>query len=271
MADVVVSSGSSKAEVSLTGAHVGSLSLDGEAVLKPSTDGSQTHGGAAVLIPFPGRVRGGVYSFEGSRYAIPVGEDGNARHGFAKDLQWELSEKSTDSARLKTVLAGSGYPVTLEVELKYSLTVSSFSTSCTVRNSGERDCPLAIGFHPYFLAKDWRITTGKAYRYELADGYFPTGRREEYSFGDAGRARGSLDDVFAVDGQVSLEDAERSLHITRKNMPYLVVYDGKYADGVSVAVEPYTAVPDAFNNGIGLVALHPGQSFACGYSVESAH
>jgi aldose 1-epimerase len=35
-----------------------------------------------------------------------------------------------------------------------------------------------------------------------------------------------------------------------------------------VAVEPCSGLPDAYNNGIGLVRLKPGRTFTCGYEVR---
>jgi galactose mutarotase-like enzyme len=55
MDGLAISSHASRADVSLDGAHVGRLSLDGEEVVMPCSDGIPTHGGIAVLIPYAGR------------------------------------------------------------------------------------------------------------------------------------------------------------------------------------------------------------------------
>ena len=124
-----------------------------------------------------------------------------------------------------------------------------------------------MGFHPYFLARDWTLqTTGRAYRYTLADRYFPTGEREESDLRGLGQAT-HLDDLFKVSGTVTLTESSHRLTIARKNMPYLVLFNGKYAEGRSLAIEPYTGLPDAYNNGIGFVKLRAGGEFACGYKV----
>lgn len=269
MESVALSYGPSRAEISLLGAHVDRLSLAGADVLKPSGDGRPTHGGAAVLIPFAGRVRDGRYSFDGKAFALPVGPSGHASHGFAKDAPWRIVRKGAASATLETTIEGEGYPGVLEVEVTYALSGESFSTECKVANVSPCPCPLVVGFHPYFLAADWRIEADRASRYVLADGFFPTGRTEPYSFENAGHAL-DFDDVFGLPGKVSLLDPSRTLSILRRRMPYLIVYNGEYAEGRSVALEPYTAVPDAFNNGIGLERLEPGSASSCGYEIRSS-
>ena len=244
------------------------LSLHGKEVIKVSPDGRQTHGGIAVLIPYPGRIRNGRYTFEGRSFQLPVSEDGHAIHGFAKDARWELVRRRGDSVTLASRLKSAEYPGVLDAQITYSVGSESFSTECSVKNVGSRSCPYAAGFHPYFLGKNWRIvTTERTYRYKLVDTYFPTGERLPFSFKDVGPST-SLDDSFRVAGPVRLEADGRSLVITRRRMPYLIVYNGKYADGNSVAVEPYGGLEDSYNSGIGLTILRPGESFSCGYRIS---
>jgi aldose 1-epimerase len=268
MSDTWIRSGSSEAKVSLDGAHLARLSLDGEEVIKPSNDGGQAHGGIAVLIPYAGRIRNGRYTFEGTSFKLPISRDGHAIHGFAKDARWKLVSEKTGSVTLGSRLRSAGYPGVLDVRITYSVRPESFSTGCFVTNAGSRSCPFVAGFHPYFLARSWRIvTTGRTYRYRLADKYFPTGERRPFSFAEVDPGT-SLDDCFKIAGAIRFEAEGRTLVITRRRMPYLIVYNGKYAEGTSVAIEPYTGLDDAYNNGIGLIVLKPGESFSCGYKVS---
>ncbi|MDA4123708.1 MAG: aldose 1-epimerase [Thaumarchaeota archaeon] len=268
MSDVSIRSGSSEAKVSLDGAHVARLFLDGDEVIKPGDSEGQAHGGIAVLVPYAGRIRGGRYTFEGRRFTLPVAQDGHAIHGFAKDARWKLVGEKTGSVTLGSRLRSSEYPSVLDAQITYSVRSESFSTACFVTNVGPRSCPFEAGFHPYFLARNWRIvTTGRTYRYRLVDTYFPTGERTPFSFEDVGPGT-SLDDSFRVSGPIRLETEGHTLVMTRRRMPYLIVYNGKSAEGKSVAVEPYSGLEDAYNSGIGLVILKPGESFSCGYGIS---
>jgi aldose 1-epimerase len=268
MSEISIRSGSSEARVSLDGAHVSCLSLDSDEVVKPGDSEGQTHGGIAVLVPYAGRIRDGRYTFEGRSFTLPVSRDGHAIHGFAKDARWKLVREKTGSVTLGSRLRSADYPGILDARVTYSVRPKSFSTTCSVTNVGPRNCPFEAGFHPYFLARNCKITaTGRAYRYKLVDTYFPTGERTPFSFEEVGPET-SLDDSFRVAGEVRLEAEGRTLLITRRKMPYLIVYNGKYAGRDSVAVEPYSGLEDAYNSGIGLTILKPGDSFSCGYKVN---
>lgn len=264
--DISFASGSTSALVDSYGAYVRRLSIGGIPIIKPSKDGIQTHGGIAVLLPYPGRVRDGKYTFEGKAFELPTGKDGHAIHGFAKDALWTTSPLKEDSVSMTASLRGKGYPGVLMATISYSVGARTFSTDCTVRNAGAGDVPVVVGFHPYFLAEEWSIRADSpVYRYGLTDTYFPTGERSRCSLEKAGEAK--WDDCFSAEGDITLVARGRELVLRRRNMPYFVLYNGEHAGGESVAVEPYSGLPNAYNNGIGLTILAPGESFLCGYDV----
>ena len=220
-----------------------------------------------MLIPYAGRVRDGRYAFEGERYQLPVGREGHASHGFAKDEPWGVVDRQGHSVGLKATVRGEGYPGVLEAELTYALSGATFSTACEVKNVSTRDCPVEVGFHPYFLAQNWTLeANGGAYKFELADTHFPTGAKTALDVGALGPGT-RLDNPVELEGEIKLHSPSRTLTIRRRNMPYVVLFNGKYAEGVSLAVEPYSGLPDAYNNGIGLAKLEPGATFSCGYDV----
>ena len=267
MQSVTIVEGSSKAVVREMGSFVESLTLNGVQIIKPSSDGDQTHGGIAVLMPFTDLVENGRYPFEGEVFQLPVNEEGNALHGFAKDVRWRIKRGGGASVALTTFLESDGYPGRLQAQIEYSVGERRFSTDCLATNVSSKECPLVVGFHPYFLAKDWKIMArSKAYKYQLRDEYFPTGLSKLYSFDDAGPDH-DHDDSFRVAGPVRFLTERYEVVIRRTKMPFLVVYNGKYAEGKSVAVEAYTGLTNAYNNGIGLRVLRPGQSSRCGYDV----
>jgi len=51
-------------------------------------------------------------------------------------------------------------------------------------------------------------------------------------------------------------------------MPFFVLYNGKYAEGKSIAIEPLTGAPDAFNNGIGLKIIDPLKSLNTQFKIK---
>ena len=263
---ILITCGSTTALIDPLGAYVRRLSIGGVPIVKPSTDGIQTHGGIAVLLPYAGRVKRGRYSFEGKAFELPTRKDGHAIHGFAKDTLWGVSTGKEGSVSLAARLRSRGYPGALTASISYSVGARTFSTDCTVRNAGDGDVPVEVGFHPYFLAGEWSIrASSPIYRYQLADRYFPTGERSRCFLENAEKAE--WDDCFRAAGRITLFTGGRELELRRRNMPYFVLYNGKYAGGESVALEPYSGLPDAYNNGIGLRTLSPGQAFRCGYAL----
>jgi aldose 1-epimerase len=249
---------------------VTSLSIRGSHVLKPSPDESMTHGGCAVLLPYAGRIRNGTYSYEGRNYSLPRNSEGNAIHGFLKDATMEVRRRTEESVDLQTLLAHPGYPSKLEVKISYRVYSAGFSAYCTVVNVGKRNAPLSIGFHPYFAGGEWRIEHEcNVEKLELSDDYFPDGAKQSFNFnGKKFGTTNSFDDCFYFPCDAVLKANLTRLKIRKKNMPYVVVYNGRWAEDKSVAFEPYTSAPDAFNNGYGLVNLLVGRSYDCGFEVE---
>src|SRR5690349_3852177 len=109
-----------------------------------------------VLIPFPGRVRDGRYTFEGQTYQMVLSdkEGPNAIHGFLRLVAWEVEEQSGSAVTFAASLGADehpGYPFALHATVAYSLDDSGMTCRFTVRNVGDRAAPLAAGFHPYFM------------------------------------------------------------------------------------------------------------------------
>ena len=60
------------------------------------------HNGIPILFPFPNRIRGGRFSWDGRDYhlppsLVPYDETGNAIHGLCIDRPWRVVDQSSDS------------------------------------------------------------------------------------------------------------------------------------------------------------------------------
>lgn len=263
-------SGSSKATILHKGAYVYDLAIAHHDLLKKTRDDLTTHGGCGALVPFAGRIRNGEYTWNGKKYSLPKNNEGNAIHGFLKDSKLEVKKNTTDSIELEGFLSSPGYPSELLANLNYRISENGFSASCQVSNVGKSDCPLYVGFHPYFLAQQWQIKHDcNVYKLEMKDKYFPTGKTDEFDFNkEAYSSQTKFDTCFHFPCDLSLQTESYTLKLRKKELPYLLVYNGKWAEGKSVALEPYSAPPDAFNNLIGLKTLYPGETFSCGFELE---
>ena len=102
-----------------------------------------------VLFPFVGAVADGKYRYEGKEY--PMGQ-----HGFARDMEFEVVEKSDDKAIF--VLASNEqtrekYPLDFKLTITYTLVADTVTIGWKVENTGKKDLPFAIGAHPAFNCK----------------------------------------------------------------------------------------------------------------------
>ncbi|BCU66900.1 aldose epimerase [Sulfolobales archaeon HS-7] len=237
------------AEIHKLGAYLSRLEYENKNVLLPGNVDDQTHGGMANLLPFANRIKGGSYEFEGVVYELSKNREGNAIHGFGKDVKWEFERITENTVRLRTVLENPGYPSLLLSKIEYRFASSDVQVSYEIRNIGMKNAPLTVGAHPYFVVnEDWKvIAKGKKY---LSQNNIPTGQTVDVNLD----GNGNFDDCFLIQGEVKLTSSHLTVILERQEMPYVQIYTG--VNG-AVAIEPMSGIPDAFHNGIGLTILKP--------------
>ncbi len=260
-----IHSGRSHLEFDDIGAYIRSVVLNGKSILMQSPDGHQTHGGAAIMIPFANRIRDATYSIDGTQYFLPRNNGQHSIHGLTRERKWTVTSID-DRGELYLRLEDSGYPGVLDCSILMRISAGSFSVSMNFVNISGRKQPLSPGMHPYFLFDgSWSITDPSSVQMlEYHDSYFPTGRLLQFDSQllswNSGR---QFDNCFFVGNSMTMDLGDHGMRIETVNMPYFVVYNGEYSLNRSVAVEPMVGAPDAFNNGIGLKVLMPGESFSC--------
>ena len=104
--------------------------------------------GIPILFPSCSKPDNGVHIFDGAAYPMEV-------HGFADLLPWQV-QSATDEAIVLT-LAPNGltkfvYPFDFLLTMRYTLAGSTATLALTVTNTGDKDLPFSVGFHPYFAA-----------------------------------------------------------------------------------------------------------------------
>jgi len=130
--------------------------------------------------------------------------------------------------------------------------------------------PVSDGWHPYFTlggkADVWWLQFSSNQMLEYDEKLLPTGRiifNEDFREGRLIEDT-RLDNGFLLDenaspfcilknpvSQVSIE------FLSERNYPYLQLYIPEHRK--SIAIENLSSAPDAFNNGIGLTVLKPGE------------
>jgi aldose 1-epimerase len=249
-----------------------------------------------VLIPFPGRVSGGRYTFEGQTYQMPINdkETPSAIHGFLRTQMWDVKAQSENAITFQTVLAPdqhAGYPFALAVCITYTLSDDGLSVNFTLENTGTCDAPVAIGQHPYFTVNSPLIdadTLSLPYgSYLEYKDLLPTGNvlpvagspfdfRESHAIGDVKFNTCFLNPVRDDDGHTRIHlsfSENKSLTIwLDASFSYVVLYSGDPLPDdhrrKSLAIEPMTCGSDAFNHPAwGLMTLAPAQTLTATWGV----
>jgi len=258
-------------------------------------------GGIPILFPWPGRVAGACFTFEGREYRLPVNDPahGHAIHGLACERAFRVMRRgpcfvtaildSSDCADLNSIWP---WPFVLEIDYEVG---NGLRLKARITNSGDLVMPFGFGAHPYFHAplnpKGVRdamlIELDANARWPLDARLIPTGDAEQLAGKYDLRAPRPLgadtyDDAFRmvpIAGRTSAPRArliDPSLEIALEigadpAFGEFVVYAP--AERPVVALEPYTCAPDAFNlaaRGIaaGMRELAPGQTFEAGFEIR---
>lgn len=212
------------------GARLHQLTIDGHELLGPD--------GCFPMVPWAGRIRGGLVVLGGRTAQLPVSPDGNAIHGLGRKIEWERVDDGVYRRAL-----GAPWPTEGTAELRYSLLDDGVRIELTWDDGTELPC--SIGLHPWFRR---RLDTGDDVVLDLApdamverspDG-LPSGRLVEPT-------PGPWDDCFrlAADPVLTWPGA-LSLTLTASTSWWVVFTERENF----VCVEPQSAPPDAFG--------HPG-------------
>ncbi|BCS93943.1 aldose 1-epimerase [Metallosphaera javensis (ex Sakai et al. 2022)] len=245
---IKISSGDLEAVVDQRGAYLRSFRVNGKNVIAEGQE-RQTRGGMAILLPFANRIKGGRYEWKGKTYTLPVNREGNAIHGLVMDKAFQILSSDEREVRLGLQLADRGYPSSLLIEVDYLLK-DGLTCVIWVENEGD-EAPLVVGTHPYFIVEgEWEIYPNRAKRCVMKD-KIPTGEMIDFTI-----MQGEYDDCFHLPGDLTLSSRYSKIKISKPGMDFVQLYTGIPG---SVAVEPMSGAPDAFNNGIGLLTLASGE------------
>jgi aldose 1-epimerase len=202
-------------------------------------------------------------------------------------MNWRATRHEADYLSMSLVLhAQTGYPFVLSLQVSYALTSRGLEVETLARNIGSTPSPYGVGQHPYFTVGtdliDLAFLEIPAQSYFLADErLIPTppsvsvaGTRFDFrttrAIGDVVLDTGYTDLVPDGDGftrvKLSAPGGEPTITVFMDTTyQFLQVFTGDTLPVSkrrrSLAIEPYTCAPNAFNNGLGLRILQPGETF----------
>lgn len=274
------------------GACLLDLVLDGQDVLwgHESPEAVQHNSGAksGLLFPFPNRLAGGTYEWQGKTYRFPLNDKSgpNAIHGFGmnKPFTVEKKELRETSAQVMCRYEYRGeleaYPFPFDFRVAFLIEDGGkFDIQLSLTNTGTAAIPVGLGYHPYFLlankVDEVSLELPSVMRVHIDENMIPTGEREPYKAFNSLRPIGdqSLDTCFALRkpesrAEVRLQGPRGQLRYWQDASVYgyLQVYTPK--DRSSIALEPMTCNVDAFNNGDGLRRLAPGEALSGAFGLR---
>lgn len=239
------------------------------------------------LLPWPNRLDGGAYDFDGELQQTPISEPelGNAIHGLTRWRNWVVEEESQRARLVLLLHPEPGYPFLLRLALTYSLSPEGLTVTLEAENLGSGPLPFGAGFHPYLYPGGERVDAARLQlpvhtRLEVNQRMLPTGGTHPVAGPTedflAPREIGTevLDGCFTdldrdPDGRARARlqgaDGRTVVLWCDEAFGFLQVFTGDTLDPAlrrrSLAVEPMTCPADAFRSGTGLLRLEPGGRF----------
>jgi aldose 1-epimerase len=264
-------SGTHRAVVTEVGATLRSFSVDGRDVVHGfGVDDMSKSGRGQNLIPWPNRIRDGRYLFNGVSQQLALSEPPrhNATHGLARHVPWVLIDKQPDTVTNRVrIHQQPGWPGTLEAMITHQVGENGLTVTVEATNIGAGELPFGYGAHPYLTVgestvDEVAVTAPAASYLEVDDRLLPI---------KISSVDGTVYDLRQgpVLGSVSLDTAMTDLARDPderwrvklalgdryaelwgdQTMRWMQIFTGGPNRDWSIAVEPMTCGPDAFNAG----------------------
>ncbi|RPF22597.1 aldose 1-epimerase family protein [Myceligenerans xiligouense] len=281
-----ISYGEQHVTVTEVGAALREYTVGGRDVVVPfGVDEVNPVFNGAVLLPWPNRLRDGVYQADGVTYTLPLTEParGTALHGLAAWERWGLVDRTDVSVTLGLdVVPQPGYPFQLTAQITYGLSDGGLSVTLATTNVGAGTAPYGAGFHPWLSTggaalDDCVVRLDAATRVTIDERLLPTGTEPVAGPFDmrepVGMAGRDLDDAFVdvlrdddglawirltgTDGRTAAVWMDDSMDVWQACSGDHV---GEEYHRMGLAAEPMTCYADAFATGDRLVRLSPGDT-----------
>jgi aldose 1-epimerase len=249
----------------------------------------------AVLAPWPGRVRDATWHHEGVTHALAINEPATrtALHGLVHFADWTPTFRSAWAVTLSCwVHAQPGYPYELRLGAAYELSDSGLRCTLAAANVGRDTAPFGCGAHPYIghactRVDDLTLQLPARTNLGVDEQLLPVARAAvagtSSDFDRERRLAGMRLDTTFTDVRPAADGRTRALVGTPhgvvqvwadESFRWWQVYtsDGFDAEHPrhrrSLAVEPMTCPPDAFNSGVDLIQLAPGATWRGSWGIS---
>lgn len=239
------------------------------------------------LFPFPNRLQDGQYEFEGKSYAFPINEKAtNTRlHGFAKAVEMEIKDLrlAHDFASITIAYQYAGkadyYPFPFNFTTRLSIdNQGSFEVHLSILNTGKKNLPIGMGWHPYLKFNhpidELKLKLPKVEQFLVNENLIPTSKKTpaEQFQRSTFIGKTDIDDCYEYRGggkkvEIEFQGKEVTISYWQNANPFQYFQLYIPPNRASIAVEPMTCAPNAFQNKEGLRILAPNEELegSCGF------
>ncbi|KRB55752.1 aldose 1-epimerase family protein [Flavobacterium sp. Root186] len=235
-----------------------------------------------ILFPIVGTLKNNTYTIEKKEYQL-------SRHGFARDMQFQLIEKTGNSAVFSLESNAETlkkYPFEFELQLIYTLENTTLNIEYVVINKSESKMPFSIGAHPAIALPEkfenyaFKFEKTESLKYNLLENDLISNKTETLK---------TIENVVPLNYKLFENDAlvfktleSNSLTILENSKPYIQV---EFEDFPSlgiwtkdqapfVCIEPWFGYSDTADNSgdlfkkEGVLILEADQSFHSKFSIK---
>lgn len=235
-----------------------------------------------ILFPIVGTLKNNTYTINEKEYQLP-------RHGFARDMEFQLVEKTGNSAVFSLESNAETlkkYPFEFELQLIYTLENTSLNIEYIVINKGETKMPFSIGAHPAIALPEkfenyaFKFEKEEPLKYNLLENDLISNKTETLK---------TVENVVPLNYKLFENDAlvfktleSNSLTILENSKPYIKVdFEDFPSLGIwtkdqapFVCIEPWFGYSDTANNTgdlfkkEGILVLEADQTFHSQFSIK---
>jgi len=235
-----------------------------------------------ILFPIVGTLKNNSFHYKESEYHL-------SRHGFARDMEFELIEKLENSATFSLISSEESrkvYPFDFELQICYSLEENKLNIDYKVINKNDETMPFSIGAHPAFalpkpfenyalLFEHNEILTSYELENDLLSDHFSTIEMIDnqvllnYSLFEKDALIFKKLDSKSI---TILENQNPLLHVRFDNFPNLGIWTKSNAP--FLCIEPWLGYSDTVHSSgnilekEGIQLLEAKKSLECNFSIE---
>ncbi|HEX2542507.1 MAG TPA: aldose 1-epimerase [Caldimonas sp.] len=227
------------------------------------------------LLPYSNRLGYRRFRWRGRDYTTRANVDGSPHslHGIGWQRPWRLVSSSALEVVLELAHPGDAdWPFAFTARQYFALSADAFSARLQFTNDDEREQPVGLGFHPYFVKRlRSRLHIELSDRWEADATLLPTRKVAQHGI-DSDLSHLDFDNCFeGWRGPARIRDERFSLQLS-SSLAYLVVYTPPESD--HFCVEPVSHVSNAVHMADplahGLAAVPPGATLEAWMKLDVA-